>query len=97
MGTSMAPLDEFNEHQRVAKNTGLTKFFGTHKKGSFHSQLGVPKDEKIPLELLVKIKDAHVGEVVFNEHHVTKAKTYIKVTELLQKKAQFLWNLRRDR
>ena len=39
---------------------GVKEFFETHKKGSFHSQLGVPKGEVIPLELLLRIQNAYI-------------------------------------
>lgn len=73
----------------------VQEFFAKHKKGTFHSQLGVPKNETIPIELLYKIQNAHIGETIYNENHTTQAKTYIKVTELLQKKARFLINMRK--
>jgi len=72
----------------------LKEFFETHKKGSFHSQLGVPKSEKIPVELLRRIHKAYIGEKVFNPEHITKAKKFIPVTALMKKKARFLLNLR---
>jgi hypothetical protein len=73
---------------------GITEFFETHKKGSFHSNLGINKGDKIPIDLLERIKNAHIGEVIFNPYSITKDKKYIKVTELMQKKARFLYNMR---
>jgi len=78
---------------------GVQEFFDKHKtsgrENSFHSQLGVPHGDKIPLDLLERIKNAHSGEVIYNPYHTTDAKEYIKVTPLWIKKARFLINMRK--
>lgn len=75
----------------------LQQFWETHKKGSFHADLGVRAGEIIPIDLLLRLKDAYVGERIFNPYAITPSKKFINVTPLMKKKAQFLINMRRGR
>jgi len=90
-----AEYSKMGHYTILPKKSGITKFFETHKKGSFHSQLGVRHGETIPMSLLEKIKDAHEGEVIYNPYYVSRSKKFIKVTPLMIKKAKFLYNIRR--
>lgn len=58
----------------------MQKAFKEHTKGSLHRQLKVPHKEKIPKELLTKVKETPIGEKVAVDGHV-------KVTRLLKKRA----------
>jgi len=62
------------------------------KKGVLHKQLGISKDEKIPLSLLNKIISAKPGEVITNP--TNKGRKKIKVTRLLEKRSILARNLK---
>ena len=62
------------------------------KKGVLHKQLGISKDEKIPMSLLNKIISAKSGEVITNP--TNKGRKRIKVTRLLEKRANLAKNLK---
>ena len=53
------------------------------KDGALRKQLGVPDDEKIPMNLLRRIMDADVGDMIDNPFKKSK----LKVTALLKRRA----------
>ena len=63
------------------------------KKGALHSQLGIPKEKDIPMNLLNKIISAKAGEVIKNPSKTGK-KT-IKITALLKKRVNLAKNLKK--
>ena len=62
------------------------------KKGVLHRQLGIPKDEKIPMILLNKIISAEAGETIVNP--TGKGKKRIKVTRQIERRAILARNLK---
>ena len=62
------------------------------KKGTLHRQLGIPKDKKIPMELLNKIIAAKPGDTITNPTGVGRKK--IRVTRVLEKRANLARNLK---
>ncbi len=64
-----------------------------HKPGKLHSDLGIPKGEKIPMSLLNKIVGAKAGETITNPTSIGKKK--IKVTRKLEQRAILARNLKR--
>jgi hypothetical protein len=64
-----------------------------HRPGQLHSDLGVPKDEKIPMSLLNKIVSAKAGDTITNPTSVGKKK--IKVTRKIEQRAILARNLKR--
>ncbi len=66
----------------------------THlKKGMLHKQLGIPQDMKIPISLLNKIIAAKPGDVITNPSN--KGRKRIKVTRVLEKRANLARNLKK--
>ena len=61
------------------------------KPGKLHSDLGVSKEEKIPMSLLNKIVGAKAGETITNPTAVGRKK--IKVTRKLEQRAILARNL----
>jgi hypothetical protein len=61
------------------------------KRGSLHRQLGVPKGEKIPRELLNAVKTAEPGRVV------RASGKRIRVTKLMKKRVNLAVTLRKVR
>ena len=64
-----------------------------HKPGKLHSDLGIPKDKKIPMSLLNKIVSAKAGETIANPSSVGRKK--IKVTRKIEQRAILARNLKR--
>ena len=62
------------------------------KKGVLHKQLGISKDEKIPLSLLNKIISAKPGETITNP--TNKGRKKIKVNRLLERRSILARNLK---
>jgi hypothetical protein len=62
------------------------------KKGVLHNQLGIPKEEKIPMKLLNKIVAAKAGQTITNP--TGKGRKRIKVTRVLEKRAILARNLK---
>ncbi len=62
------------------------------RKGALHKQLGISKDDKIPIELLNKIISAESGRVIKNPSK--KGRKRIKVTGKLKKRANLAKNLK---
>ena len=62
------------------------------KKWVLHKQLGISKDEKIPLALLNKIISAKPGETITNP--TNKGSKRIKVTRLLERRSILARNLK---
>ena len=62
-----------------------------HKPGSLHSNLGIPKQMKIPMSLLNKIVKAKAGDTITNPTSVGRKK--IKVTRKLEQRAILARNL----
>jgi len=65
------------------------------KKGALSRQLGIPIEEKIPMELLTKIIRAKPGETIRNPSKIGKRS--IKVTRLMERRAILARNLKRIR
>lgn len=62
------------------------------KKGVLHRQLEIPQDIKIPISLLNKIISAKPGDVIINPSD--KGRKRIKVTRVLEKRANLARNLK---
>ncbi|MBA7598170.1 hypothetical protein ES703_05181 [subsurface metagenome] len=62
------------------------------KKGVLHNQLGIPRDKKIPMQLLNKIIAAKPGDVIKNPASVGRKR--ITVTRVLEKRANLAKNLK---
>ncbi len=62
------------------------------KKGALHRELGIPKDEKIPVSLLNKIISAKPGESIKNP--TKKGRKRIRVTRRLKKRVNLARNLK---
>ncbi|MEX0932807.1 MAG: hypothetical protein WDZ77_01780 [Candidatus Pacearchaeota archaeon] len=62
------------------------------KKGTLHKQLGISLDKKIPISLLNKIIASKPGDTITNPSRLGKKK--IKVTKLLEKRANLAKNLK---
>jgi len=63
--------------------------------GALKRQLKIPKDKKIPIELLKAIVRARAGETIRNPTSVGKRR--IKVTRTLERRAILALNLRKLR
>jgi hypothetical protein len=63
-------------------------------KGALHEQLGVPKNQEIPITLEEKIVRAPVGSTI--ENPTTVGKKQIKVTKLVKSRSNFALNIRPD-
>jgi len=63
-----------------------------HKPGKLHSDLGVSKDEKIPMSLLNAIIRAKAGQTIKNP--TSKGRKRIKVTRKLEQRAILAKNLK---
>ncbi len=61
--------------------------------GKLHSELGIPKGEKIPMKLLNTIVNAKAGETIKNP--TPKGKKKILVTRGLERRAILARNLKR--
>jgi hypothetical protein len=61
--------------------------------GTLHKNLGIPKGEKIPMNLLNKIISAKAGDTIKNP--TKKGNRRIKVTRKLERKAILARNLKR--
>ena len=59
--------------------------------GALHSQLGIPKKERIPKTLLLKIKSAKTRTVITNPTKTGDRR--IAVTSLLKKRTSFALNV----
>jgi len=64
-----------------------------HKPGKLHSDLGISKDEKIPMSLLNAIVKAKAGETITNP--TSKGKKRILVTRKIEQRAILARNLKR--
>ena len=64
-----------------------------HRPGKLHSDLGISKDEKIPMKLLDTVVRAKAGQTISNPTSVGKKK--IKVTRKLEQRAILARNLKR--
>ena len=64
-----------------------------HRPGKLHSDLGIPKEEKIPMNLLNAIVRAKAGETISNPTSVGNKK--IKVTRKVEQRAILARNLKR--
>lgn len=65
------------------------------KVGAFSRQVGVPVNKNIPKVLLTRIIKARPGEVVVNPSSIGKPR--IKVTRLLERRANFALNVKNIR
>lgn len=66
----------------------------THmKKGALSRQLGIAEEDDIPLHVLIRIKEAKIGETVYYDYG--PATKHIKVTRLLKRRANLALNLKR--
>ena len=63
-----------------------------HKPGKLHSDLGILKEEKIPMSLLNAIIKAKAGQTIKNP--TSKGKKKIKVTRRLEQRAILAKNLK---
>ena len=63
-----------------------------HKPGKLHSDLGISKDEKIPMTLLNTIIRAKAGQTIKNP--TSKGRKRIKVTRRLEQRAILAKNLK---
>ena len=63
-----------------------------HKPGKLHSDLGILKDETIPMTLLNAIVRAKAGQTIKNP--TSKGKKRIKVTSKLEQRAILAKNLK---
>ena len=63
-----------------------------HKPGKLHSDLGISKDEKIPMSLLNVIIRAKAGQTIKNP--TSKGRKRIKVTRKLEQRAILARNLK---
>ena len=66
-----------------------------HKPGKLHSDLGISKEEKIPMSLLNAIIKAKAGQTIKNP--TSKGRKRIKVTRKLEQRAILARNLKRLR
>lgn len=74
----------------------IKKALRYHKKGALHRQLGVSIEENISINTLNRIKNAKIGDYIYNDQHYYKSgSAYIKVTPLLKKRVVLALNLRR--
>ena len=79
----------FGEAHNIAKGNGKKSTITLGGKkiemkyGALRKQLGVPDDEKITMNLLRRIMDADVGDMIDNPFKKTK----LKVTTLLKRRA----------
>jgi len=64
-----------------------------HRPGKLHSELGIPKEETIPITLLNKIIKAQAGQTITNP--TSKGKKRIKVTRKIEQRAILAKNLRK--
>jgi hypothetical protein len=64
-----------------------------HLPGRLHYDLGIPKGEKIPLQLLNTIIRAKAGDTIKNP--TVKGKKRIKVTRKIEQRAILAKNLRK--
>ena len=64
-----------------------------HRPGKLHSDLGISKDEKIPMSLLNSIIKAKAGQGITNP--TSKGKKRILVTRKLEQRAILARNLKR--
>ena len=64
-----------------------------HRPGKLHSDLGISKDEKIPMSLLNSIINAKAGQRITNP--TSKGKKRILVTRKLEQRAILARNLKR--
>ena len=64
-----------------------------HKPGKLHSDLEIPKQEKIPMKLLDAIVNAKAGDVIKNPVNIGKRK--ILVTRKIEQRAILARNLKR--
>lgn len=64
-----------------------------HRPGKLHGDLGIPKDEKIPMQLLNEIIKAKAGETIKNP--TSKGNKKIKVTRKIEQRAILARNLKR--
>lgn len=74
----------------------MTKFWiqkAIHRPGKLHSELGIPKGEKIPMQLLNAIVNAKAGQTIKNP--TTKGKKRIKVSRGIERRAILARNLKR--
>ena len=64
-----------------------------HRPGKLHSDLGIPKAEKIPMSLLNAIVKAKAGQTIKNPTRVGKKK--ILVTRKIEQRAILARNLKK--
>ena len=64
-----------------------------HKPGKLHSDLGISKDEKIPMTLINVIIRAKAGQTIKNP--TSKGRKRIKVTRKLEQRAILARNLKK--
>ncbi len=63
-----------------------------HRPGKLHRELGIPKDEKIPMQLLNAIIKAKAGQTIKNP--TQKGKRRIRVTRGIERRAILARNLK---
>lgn len=64
-----------------------------HRPVKLHNDLGIPKDEKIPMKLLNAIVKAKAGDTIMNP--TSKGDKKIKVTRKIEQRAILARNLKR--
>lgn len=71
-------------------NNWMAEAFKNAGKGTFHRQLGISPNEKIPLTFLQAIVDTKIGMVAHNP--TTTGNKMVRVTALMKKRANALLN-----
>lgn len=66
-----------------------------HRPGKLHADLGIQKEENIPMQLLNKIVSAKAGDTIINP--TKKGKKKILVTRKIEQRAILARNLKRLR
>ena len=64
-----------------------------HRPGRLHSDLGIPKSEKIPIKLLNVIVQAKAGQTISNPTSVGRKR--IKVTRKIEQRSILARNLKK--
>ena len=63
----------------------MQEAFKKHTEGSLHRQLGVPKNENLPISFLAKIVLTEINKTIKNPTKIGKKE--VKVTRLLKRRA----------
>ena len=64
-----------------------------HRPGKLHSDLGIPKDQKIPMQLLNTIIKSKAGQTIKNP--TSKGNKKIKITRKIEQRAILARNLKK--